>query len=295
MLQELRPLSIIEIFERAIRLYCHHFALLMSMAAWALVPMIVLAVLSEIVWHTTEIVDWVQNPFVLVLAQGGLVLAISGVYLNQPLSIREAYRLCLRRYLSLWGASIMAGLAIGIPLMVLALVLGAVIGPGEASVLVILGLLAVPYIVYLFIRWLMILPTIMLEDLGAADGLQRSWYLTGGMFWRVAGVWGLLYLLTFFVVSLPTSAMTLGMNLLLPGQAITSVITVIVTQLGNILTMPLAAVVTVVLYHDLRVRKKGQDLRAPLRAMDGLEKEFSAHDPITGPCIDPRIGPQVQI
>jgi hypothetical protein len=87
----LRPLTIGEILDRAIRIYRSHFVLLISIPLVAFVPMTALQVASQFLWHTTALVDLLQNAFLQVLVSSALVVAVSRTYLAHPPTLKEAY------------------------------------------------------------------------------------------------------------------------------------------------------------------------------------------------------------
>src|SRR5207253_6813306 len=43
-------------------------------------------------------------------------------------------------------------------------------------------------LVYIFVRWTLVAPAIMVERLGAVDALRRSWRLVQNYWWRTAGL-----------------------------------------------------------------------------------------------------------
>lgn len=259
----LRPLHTGEMMDRAFRLYRNHFLILMGIAAWATVPVTILQFLSQFLIGDTRFVDLLQSVFVLTLVQGGLAHAISCAYFSRPFSIGSAFRAGAQRYGSLWGALFLQGLAIGIPVAVIAgcgiVSMSGADGAG-GIVILLLMLFFVPYAAFLGTRWMLTIPGIILEDIGATDGLRRSWSLTEGAFWRVLGISILTSLLTFVVAQLPGMAVTYGIAFLFPDAFIGPYIDIAMTGLSLILALPLSMGVIVVLYYDLRVRREGYDL-----------------------------------
>lgn len=253
----LRPLTIPEILDRAIRLYREHFVLLVSIPLVAFVPMILLQIASQLAWHTTQLVNLLQNGLVQILVSSALVISISQVYLTNPPTLGEAFRAAMQRFGSAWGASMLVGLAIGLP--TLALSCGAISIAQSAGIWLVL-LIALPFAIFLGTRWSLILPSILLEHLGAQAGLSRSWALTEGVFGKVFGTSFLAGILIVMLSTLPQLAISYGLEMLAPNTEIGPLVEIILTQIGLILTTPVSFGVTVVLYYDLRVRKEGFDL-----------------------------------
>lgn len=256
----LRPLTIGEILDRAIRIYRSHFVLLISIPLVALVPMTALQVASQFLWHTTALVDLLQNAFLQVLVSSALVVAVSRAYLSHPPTLKQAYGAATRHYGSVWGANLLVGLAIILPMVGLAC--GVItLGPDAGIwMLILIVLLILPYAIFLGTRWNMVLPGILLEDLGVQAGLSRSWSLTTGSFWKVFGTSFAASILVILLAALPQLAVTYGLGLLLPNTDIVLSIQAVVAQVSLIITLPVSIGVMVVLYYDLRVRKEAFDL-----------------------------------
>ena len=126
--------------------------------------------------------------------------------------------------------------------------------------LILIVLLILPYAIFLGTRWNMVLPGILLEDLGVQAGLSRSWSLTTGSFWKVFGTSFAASILVILLAALPQLAVTYGLGLLLPNTDIVLSIQAVVAQVSLIITLPVSIGVMVVLYYDLRVRKEAFDL-----------------------------------
>lgn len=253
----LRPLSIAEILDRAIRLYRSHFVLLLSIPLVVMVPMIGLQVAVQFIWHTTRLIALFQNAFIQILVSSALVVAISQAYLAQPPTLGEAYRVAGSRYWSVWGGSLLMGLAIGAPIFIVVLA-AAAFTRSQGIWLVIL--LVLPWAAFFGTRWNLMLPSIVLEKLGPQAGLGRSWTLTDGWFWKVFGTSFLAGILISLLTTLPQLLIVYGLNLFLSNLDIGALVQIILSQGSLILTLPISVGVTVVLYYDLRVRREGFDL-----------------------------------
>ncbi len=263
--RQLKPLAISDMLDQAFRLYRANFVLLISIVAVLFVPTAILSVVSQLLFHTTLVVDLIQGFFIQTLATMALILAISRAYLGESVSISEAYGESMHRYFSLLGAALLEGMAVGVPAAVLGCGAAAV-GGGLAGIFLIL--LIVPYAVYMAIRWATAMPCIVVETVGASAGLSRSWALTSGLFWRVLGISTVAGLLTFLVAELPALTIQSGLALVVTSQEATTgpLISALITPLSLILTLPFSMAVIVLLYYDLRVRKEGYDLE--LRAQE---------------------------
>ncbi len=253
----LRPLTIPEILDRAIRLYRAHFVLLVTIPLLAGVPILLLQIASQLLWHSIQLVNLLQNGLIQILVSSALVVAISQIYMSDPPTIGEAYRAASQRFGSAWGASMLMALAIGVPTMAFSC---AAITIAQRQGIWLVLLLALPLAAFLGTRWSLLLPGILLEHLGAQAGLSRSWSLTEGFFGKVFGTSFLAEILVLLLATLPQLVINYGMKTFFPGIEIGPFVEIFLAQVGLILTTPISIGVTVVLYYDLRVRKEGFDL-----------------------------------
>jgi len=249
----LRPLGIGELLDAAIRVYRANFLKFTGIVALALIPTTILYVILTY-YASSRWADLLQG-FVQHLISAALTLAISRAYLREPISIAGAYRLSVGRYWSLFGASFIQGLAIGVPAAALALCLFSSAATGVIALIIIL-----PPAAYLSTRWGLSTPAIVLERAGASAGLKRSWALTDGYFWRVFGVSVLAGILTLIVAELPGLAIEYGIEFLMSSELVVAVASTLTSQISLTLALPLSTAVTTLLYYDLRVRKEGYDL-----------------------------------
>jgi membrane-anchored glycerophosphoryl diester phosphodiesterase (GDPDase) len=103
-------------------------------------------------------------------------------------------------------------------------------------------------------------PVLVLERLGPADSLRRSWDLTRGGAWRAFGVLLVLTIMVgiagFLVGLLINAAAGAGGGLTSPGGRGIELLGTVVVQ---VLLSPFVAVGLVLLYFDFRLRKEGAE------------------------------------
>lgn len=258
----LRPLKTPEIVDRAIRLYRTHFALLVSIPLLAYLPLMFLQAATQMIWHTTQLIELIQGGLLQILVSSALITAISQSYLTHPPTTGDSYKIAGRWFGTAWGASLLIGLGASLP--IIAVSCGAItLGMGSGAW--ILLLLALPVTIYLSTRWSLAIACILLEQLGVSAGLSRSWALTEGVFGKVFGTSILANLLVIFVATLPQQVVKYGLEALAPNSIFVPLVEIMLTQLGIILTTPVSIGVTVVLYYDLRVQKEGFDLEKQIQ------------------------------
>ena len=165
------------------------------------------------------------------LMQGALIHAISTQALGQEISIEQSYRFAWKRLGSLIGATILAGL-------VLFVLIATIIG--------------IPIAIYLGIRWVFILPSILLEGVSPLNAFSRSSKLVEENWWRVLGI-------TLFMAFIAAAI-----------SSILGFIPLVGVIIGGILSTPVAIISSTLLYYDLRVRKENYSLQKLEAEIQGI-------------------------
>lgn len=211
-----------------------------------------------------------------VFATAMLMIVISRAVLGRKVSTGEAWRDSRPQLLRLLGLLIL------LPLLVaLAMSAGAVPGgvflaagfraPGIA--LLIVGLLAgVVAAVWIWVRFSLAAPALMLEKQGVITAMRRSAKLVRGSWWRVFGVQLLATILVIIVASVLQMPATLigmfvsgeGLSGFAEGTPPTGWSYLIAVGIGAVIastvTFPIRAGVTALLYLDQRIRREALDL-----------------------------------
>lgn len=212
-----------------------------------------------------------------IVATALLTMVTSRAVLGKPVSASEAWRDARPQLLRLIGLTLL------LPLIAMAVVTVGVLpgllvslaGGGQAgtSLTVLGGLAAGVVAIWLTIRFTLASPALMLEKQGVIKSLSRSAKLVRGSWWRVFGIQLLATILANVVASIiliPFSflAMTLsgdGSGSVLNGTAgdvgwTFLIVSGIGSVIGTMLTFPIMAGVTVLLYIDQRIRREALDL-----------------------------------
>ncbi|MEZ0165553.1 hypothetical protein AB2L27_12395 [Kineococcus sp. LSe6-4] len=208
---------------------------------------------------------------------GMLITSVSRAVLGRTVGFGELWRICRPRILPLVGLSLVVSLAsllVGVVTLAPGIVLlvvsesGTGIGLGVAAVL--LGALAwVVGAAYLWVKWSLATPAMLLEQLGVGASLGRSFRLTRRSFWRLFGI----QLLTAAVVYAVVAAVGFPFSLVggvvsaavgdpssTAGVAAQQSIATLGSMVGSIVAYPFLASVTALLYVDLRMRREGLDV-----------------------------------
>jgi hypothetical protein len=265
----LRPLSLGEILDRTFSLYRRHFVLFVGITAiphllvlgmnlWQTIFMKVPQIatkgpLGMPVHRTAEptgvmalglawgIVAVVIYLIAYLFSQGGTIYAVSELYLGRTATVESSLRRVWGQLASLFGVILLNGLAVG----------------GAFIFLIIPG-------IYVACRLITCIPAALLEDLGARESLERSFFLTKDN----AGRAFLIYLLYFFLTYAAALLIggPLGVAIALHGKdpntlRILTAALQVSSFLVGILIGPILLIATSLFYYDLRVRKEAFDLQ----------------------------------
>ncbi|MEV6671661.1 hypothetical protein [Streptomyces sp. NPDC051162] len=224
-------------------------------------------------------IAWAIGLIGSIIATGMLMVMVSHAILGRTTSIGEAWR-SARPQLGR-----MCGLLVLLPLMVcgvLAVGLGigllvAAAGAESAGAALALlgGLGSVVAGAWLWIRYSLAVPALMLEKQGILASMRRSAKLVRGSWWRVFGVQLLAVALTFVVSMIAQMPVGVVESIVSGGSDsdTTSWSALIVAGVGAVisstLAFPVTAAVTALLYTDQRIRRESLDLELARAASAG--------------------------
>jgi hypothetical protein len=311
----LRPLGLGEIWDGAFRAFRQNPKVMVGLSAIVVVATSLVSLVATVVttrdalglverlqaspadFSADEVFSVVQRSlpliglsFVLQLVavqvlNGMLITSVSRAVLGRTVGFGELWRVCRPRLLRLIGLSVVVSLAsllVGVVTLAPGILLlvfsdsGTQVGLGVAAA--VLGALAWAVgAAFLWVKWSMATPAMLLEGLGIGASLARSFRLTRRSFWRLFGI----QLLTAVVVYAVVAAV--GFPFSIVGSAVSTAsgdptgtgpvvlqqsITTLGSMVGSIVAYPFLASVTALLYVDLRMRREGLDVelhRAALR------------------------------
>lgn len=278
----IRPMSFGEILDGSLTLYRRNFGVFLQLAVASLiVPVVLLGYFALFMGDRLMMaVMMMQIDPVLVgmialiivtyiigvlMLNAGTIRVISDSYLDRPSSFGQAIGLALSKTLPLFVVGVAKSLLIGL----LAAVTGgllAVLGPMMAGsgglgvpILVVLGVLATWFCIWVAAGYGVTTPVVVLESLGGAfEAFGRSWGLTKGSRGKVVGLFVVAtllfnvipqFILSFIGSSMMSTAPTAGIaiqfaSFLLP-----------------IIFYPAISCVLTLMYYDLRVRREAFDLQ----------------------------------
>ena len=286
---DLRPLSVGEIIDVAIKIWRRHLPTLASIVFAVVAPLEILSALVAASVSTSdtafERIDAAGNTVVDTRALGGWVAGMLSAQLLSGLAFLIASAAVLRAvsvaYLGgapQWRESLRAATGRLGSLLWLAFLM--VVGLGLAMVAV-FG----PFI-WLGVSWAVAFPVLIAEGQRGSRALGRSFRLVRGRWWPTFGALALAFMFQFFVglvFGVPLAFVTGNWD---GGSAAALAVSTVVSVASSVITTPFMAAVLVLIYFDLRVRKEGFDLQLLSQGV-GVPGAVPSADPWTVPGDDP--------
>lgn len=288
----IRPLSLGELLDQAIRLYRRHFLTLIGIIAIPYIPLGLLSAYMQYLTSTAqqEILGYSDpmqmfgNPTYWTAILGSLLVSflhfilVSGVataamtrvvadgYTGRQLGIMEAYSQLGNSWLRLIGALLaMALISIAAIIWFIIPCIGWLTGLG------------IFYFLSAVVTQLLV-PVVILEKQGGFGAIRRAWDLGRIRFWWILGFAFVVGLLGQIIVAVPVYIVTFGLNAILGSQLdpmqsmrITTMASSMMGVFTNLLYLPLQLTAMIVVYFDLRVRSEGLDLA--LQAASAMDPE----------------------
>lgn len=222
-----------------------------------------------------------------VLLSGLIVVAVSRSVLGRVASSKEVWERTKSKFLPLIGlniiTSIISGLMMIIGIVVFFVLLASVASTAKTdreflqdlgvSLVGLLILMVISALVssYLYIKFSVAPPAMVLENLGVFASIGRSWSLTRGNFWRLFGINILTTIITSMVAGIFVGiADALGAIFIVVGSSspedmlaslnTTYILIMVMSTIAQLLILPFTSPVNALLYIDLRMRKEGLDV-----------------------------------
>lgn len=213
-----------------------------------------------------------------ILVTAMLTMVFSRAVLGQSSTVAGAWRESRGQLLRLAGLTLLlgGGAVAGFAVLILPGILAKNVALGVLG-----GLAAMVLITWLWFKYSLASPALMLEKAKVFTALSRSSKLVKGSWWRIFGITLLTSFLTSIVSAIIVMPLTLigvavfggGMSGLADGTGMDSWGALILAGIGSVIalavTMPMQSGVTVLLYIDQRIRREALDLELARAA--GLE------------------------
>ncbi|WP_251045213.1 hypothetical protein [Arthrobacter sp. ISL-5] len=225
----------------------------------------------------------VVTLFISAVLQGAMVVPVARSILNRRTGFRQMWLLARGRA---WALVRMAGIVAAAGLLAMslfaavAILLVSTAGPLSFAIVFPLGLAFLAAFMWVAVKLTVAPAAIVIEELGALDGIRRSWSITRGNWWRIFGIILVVSLLVGVIaqiVLIPVSVLSgLFTGVVAPhdaaGQAATmgvavAAATALVSAVAGAVGFAFQTSVMALLYMDLRMRRDGLDI-ALLRLLE---------------------------
>jgi hypothetical protein len=267
----LRVMPLGELLDETFKLYRRHFSVIAGVALVIILPNLVISLISgsyraNPVTYLQQVAQNINNPDQLAAIQARqqqytssplYLLSFPIAILMIPFTVGAIYRAATslaagnvetigsvlagtaRRYFAVFGVVILAGLV----------ALGSI------------GILTIPVVIWVLIRWSVATPALFAEGVGPVKAVGRSWNLVRDNWWRTVGI----VIIVAIMVSLIQSALGVlftGIAAVVPGLSddVRAGLETTVATLVDALVSAITPIAITMLYLDLRVRKEGLDL-----------------------------------
>lgn len=280
---KLRPLSMGQIMDQAIRLYRRNFVAFVGIVALVQIPTIAMQFLftltavnsgagvdtvGGILSLSTILTSFLSFVLVQGLGTAAMTRAVSDNYLGEKTGSLQAFRKIGRSWLSLIGALIVTGLvSLGIFVWAFVPLIGWLTG---WAMLYFMVVIVVP----------LVAPVIVLEGTGASGAWRRAWDLARRRFWWIIGFFLVLTIFNWLVGVGPTIVLNFVVTFLVvesindPTSAllVQTVASSLTALFFSLIYLPFQLAAITLAYFDLRVRSEAFDLA--LLAQDTGDSEF---------------------
>jgi hypothetical protein len=248
-----------DILSAALQIYRKNAAQLLLIVAVVTIPLSILSyLLADVVFAANSKTVTIGNQsvkvteprsfFVFLLAllvtlaigviitailQAAILRAAAQATIGDPVDVEASYRWGFARFGAVLLVSILVGLAVGIGFL----------------------LLIIPGII-LLVMFSVAIPVVVVENRRGTDAMRRSWELVSNHFWHVLGV---------ILVAAILAGIVSGLVSAIGGN--NGLLRAIFQAIAQIITAPFTALVSVLLYLDLRARRENltaSGLRAEL-------------------------------
>ncbi len=258
----LRPLEIGDLLDETFRMYRRHFLLIAAISVILAIPSAALYGLA-LAWFSTglaatssptdlgpvlgfvgaigasALVSFLFLPF----SHSAIVYAACESALGRQVTAGGVFKGVMRRYFPLLGYWLIFNTL-----------------TAELAIFLCIA----PFILWLwvFVMWVAVVPAMFVEGIGISAAVTRSRQLVQGRWWRTFLILFLTYVL-YFVLSIALNGfinLAQGLLGLVVSQFVASAITLASGQIIAALIAPVAQIVFVLIYFDLRVRREALDL-----------------------------------
>lgn len=292
-LSKLRPMRVGDILDGTFSLYRKHFSLFIGIASIYFMANLIEYALKGLFAKSqliTIIAAIASMPLIL-LSMGGIVVATTRIYLGGEITSIASLKHTLPKLWTLIYCRLLWLLAMVVPLIFIFLSIGSVRGFGTLALPILIAVICIPIMIYISVRWVFYIETVIIEDYSGLSALRRSGELVQENWWKTFGIVCLILLssyavryilenslgLVFIIANLAggTDLITLIQWSILDNELDSNsylfyVIMTCAQMLLKALVEPIWVIGVLLLYFDRRIRKEGYDIEITANRPDIL-------------------------
>ncbi|OFW06773.1 MAG: hypothetical protein A3H96_13990 [Acidobacteria bacterium RIFCSPLOWO2_02_FULL_67_36] len=314
---DLRPLSLGELLDRSFSLYRARFRTLVAIMVIPAVFAAGMAMVSQTIStlagrlgqpghepNVSEAFTMMGLAFAMfalmavyfvvsMIAFGATTAAVSDIYMGRDTSAAGAFRRVRDRVGRLLLVLLLIGLRMA-GVFIAAIVVGAVMAvvfalgaPWAGGVVMVLMVLAAGILMlYLWLRYALSIPAVMLEPITASEAIRRGVELGAGHRWRILIVGLFAAAVTYATALLFQGPFTVAAIVMGPDTRAAFALNLVGAFAGAVagaISGPLGIVALALLYYDMRVRHEGLDLQLMMQSLEtpGGGSTFSTPPAVT--------------
>lgn len=294
----LRPMGVGDILDETFRLYRENFTLFVATCAAVEVPIQIISIIFGLTVFAvsvnfsndissgllanagSDIASIIGGGLLLfiiivvgyTLLAAALSIVIAQRYLGRTITVGSAYSTAFGRVGALILTAIWNGIRIAalfIAVFIVAAILSAASHALSGLILIVGGLAAIVYAIYLGVSWSLYPQAIVLEGAGADSASGRSRRLIAGFWWKALGLYIVAELLVLILGAIIPGIVNSILNVVVGAGAGRVIVDGIVGLIVGILLRPIQIAAATLLFYDLKIRKEAFDLEALAQQQGG--------------------------
>lgn len=263
-------MTMTDILDETFELYKTNFWLLIGISAVINIPLTMISGImnfssdfNETIFSTSYAT--ILSILALPLLTAALTIGISERYLDREITIADSYNRILKFniFIRLLTVTFIKYLFSLLPLSIgFAFLLISIFVSKNVFLIIISSVLLLVFIylsVYLYLKFSLVDPAVVLENKSSLPALKRSWNITKNELGKIFLVLLIATILVVFVQSILSSSSILQIGRENISFSI-KFIGIVFSTIGAIITTPVLSICVILLYYDMRIRKEGFDL-----------------------------------
>lgn len=203
-----------DILDSMFTLYRNNYKLYLSIATIYFLAVLIEYSLKGFISGTIQnaIIPLLISIPLAIVAISTAVYATGSLYLDREISVDNIIKYVFHRFVPLIGSHLIVRLLLSLCLISFSLSVVLTFRSGPVGIL--LGLIAIPFSIYLIVNWIFHIPVILFEKKQILNSFSKSSALVENSWWRVLGIFILILIITSAIDAILTLTIAFVMYLL---------------------------------------------------------------------------------